>query len=146
MRCPDSDYMCKDPGLLTCLGDLNDCTGHGECYKGSCFCRLGWGGADCSVEICVPTVGCADVCLLDSLSLLCRAQCVCEHRAKERIPRQTKFPDLRETSDTGIRMPSLRILWSARMRYLVQWRRGSRRALQRRHRPPAAPANVTARQ
>jgi hypothetical protein len=48
--CPDSDFMCKDPGLLTCLGALNDCSGKGDCLMGSC-----------SVPACVKTIGCADV-------------------------------------------------------------------------------------
>jgi hypothetical protein len=60
-KCPDDAYMCKDPGLLTCLGALNDCSGRGDCFKGSCDCHLGWGGADCFVPICVPATGCPDV-------------------------------------------------------------------------------------
>jgi hypothetical protein len=59
--CPDSDFMCKDPGLLTCLGALNDCSGKGDCLMGSCYCHSGFGGADCSVPACVRTIGCADV-------------------------------------------------------------------------------------
>jgi hypothetical protein len=60
-KCPDDVYLCQDPGLLMCLGELNDCSGRGDCYKGSCYCHLGWGGADCSVPICVPAIGCPDV-------------------------------------------------------------------------------------
>ena len=61
MVCPDDVYMCEDPGLLLCVGDLNDCSGRGDCLKGSCYCHLGWGGDDCSVEICLPATGCPNV-------------------------------------------------------------------------------------
>lgn len=60
-ECPDNAYMCKDPGVLTCLGNLNDCSGKGDCYQGSCYCHAGWGGDDCSVTSCLPNVGCEDV-------------------------------------------------------------------------------------
>ena len=71
MQCPDNDFMCRDPGLLTCLGDLNDCSGKGDCLKGNCYCHSGWGGADCSVPACLRNVGCEDVrflCLCCTLS------------------------------------------------------------------------------
>ena len=60
-ECPDANFMCNDPGLLTCLGDLNDCSGKGDCLKGNCYCHSGWGGADCSVSACISHIGCADV-------------------------------------------------------------------------------------
>lgn len=61
VECPDADFMCNDPGTLTCIGDLNDCSGRGDCYKGSCYCHTGWGGADCSEIVCSAGQGCADV-------------------------------------------------------------------------------------
>ena len=61
MDCPDSSYMCEDPGLLLCVGALNDCSGVGDCFKGSCYCHLGWGGDDCSVPACLTGLGCDDV-------------------------------------------------------------------------------------
>lgn len=94
MVCPDDVYMCEDPGLLLCVGDLNDCSGRGDCFKGSCYCHLGWGGADCSVEICTASVGCPDVCSLKA-SLLCNMRDWCvkvplQSRAK-RSPVQKSF-------------------------------------------------------
>lgn len=59
--CPDSAYLCQDPGMLMCVGALNDCSGQGDCYKGSCYCHLGWGGKDCSVPACLANEGCSDV-------------------------------------------------------------------------------------
>jgi hypothetical protein len=59
VRCPPDELMCGDPGLLTCTGALNDCSGRGDCLKGRCYCHTGFGGADCSVDICTST--CADV-------------------------------------------------------------------------------------
>jgi hypothetical protein len=64
MLCPDDDFMCGDPGLLTCLGELNDCSGQGDCYKGHCYCHTGWGGADCSVAACIGTCDDVRLCLL----------------------------------------------------------------------------------
>lgn len=61
MMCPDDALMCDDPGLLTCLESHNDCSGHGDCFRGNCFCHPGWGGDDCSVEICYDEEGCSDV-------------------------------------------------------------------------------------
>lgn len=51
--------MCSDPGHLTCVETLNDCSGNGDCLKGRCFCHLAWGGDDCSVPICLSA--CSDV-------------------------------------------------------------------------------------
>ena len=59
MECPAADAMCSDPGYLTCVADLNDCSGRGDCFRGSCYCHHGWGGADCSVPLCLDS--CADV-------------------------------------------------------------------------------------
>lgn len=64
-RCPDDGFMCDDPGHLTCVDTLNDCHGRGHCYRGSCFCHLGWGGDDCSVAVCISK--CKDVCLPTTL-------------------------------------------------------------------------------
>eukprot|EP00892_Ulva_mutabilis_P006260 jgi/Ulvmu1/4005/UM186_0005.1 len=60
--CPDDIAMCDDPGFLTCVGDtLGDCSGRGDCFRGRCFCHLGWGGADCSKPLCIDMLGCEDV-------------------------------------------------------------------------------------
>ena len=59
MRCPDEKVFCDKPGLLTCGGKLNDCSGRGDCVEGHCFCHLGYGGEKCDVPIC--TTGCGDV-------------------------------------------------------------------------------------
>eukprot|EP00892_Ulva_mutabilis_P006259 jgi/Ulvmu1/4004/UM186_0004.1 len=59
--CPDDFAMCDDPGFLTCVGEpLNDCNGRGDCFRGRCFCHLGWGGADCSEPLCMDMLGCDD--------------------------------------------------------------------------------------
>eukprot|EP00892_Ulva_mutabilis_P001828 jgi/Ulvmu1/11646/UM008_0050.1 len=51
--CPPDDEMCLSPGYLTCATPaLNDCNAHGDCFEGSCYCHMGWGGADCSVRVC----------------------------------------------------------------------------------------------
>ena len=34
VECPDADFMCSDPGALTCTDELNDCNGRGDCYQG----------------------------------------------------------------------------------------------------------------
>lgn len=60
-ECPDAAFMCNDPGLLTCLGELDDCSGKGDCLKGNCYCHSGFGGADCSVAACIAEIGCEDV-------------------------------------------------------------------------------------
>lgn len=59
MVCPPDDLMCGDPGLLTCADTLNDCSGNGDCYKGSCYCHSGYGGDDCSLSVCYDK--CEDV-------------------------------------------------------------------------------------
>lgn len=74
--CPDEDFMCKDPGVLTCVADLNDCSGRGDCFQGQCFCHVGWGGADCSVPAC--TSGCDDVRSLPSSAPLQNCVTVCD--------------------------------------------------------------------
>ena len=51
--------MCEDPGFLTCVDTLNDCSGRGDCFKGRCFCHAGFGGDDCSQEVCIDA--CPDV-------------------------------------------------------------------------------------
>eukprot|EP00892_Ulva_mutabilis_P001590 jgi/Ulvmu1/11431/UM076_0005.1 len=57
--CPPDDFMCVDPGLLTCATpELNDCNMHGDCRGGRCFCHIGWGSADCSLQVC--TTSCPD--------------------------------------------------------------------------------------
>ena len=57
--CPPDELMCVSPGYLTCAGDLNDCNGHGDCFKGHCFCDIGYGGPDCTKKVC--TGKCPDV-------------------------------------------------------------------------------------
>jgi hypothetical protein len=57
--CPPDGLMCGDPGFLTCKATRNDCSANGDCYKGHCYCFLGWGGEDCSISVC--TEKCPDV-------------------------------------------------------------------------------------
>jgi hypothetical protein len=57
--CPDAALFCSDAGLLTCGDALNDCSAHGDCFKGKCYCHTGFGGDDCSLRIC--TTQCPDV-------------------------------------------------------------------------------------
>lgn len=57
--CPPDELMCVSPGYLTCAGDLNDCNGHGDCFKGHCFCHIGYGSPDCTKTVC--TGPCPDV-------------------------------------------------------------------------------------
>jgi hypothetical protein len=72
--CSVADYLCKDPATLTCTGKLNDCSAHGDCYRGFCYCHVGWGGRDCSAPICLGQ--CEDVRPAHLLSLLAsRAGC-----------------------------------------------------------------------
>jgi hypothetical protein len=59
-NCPDEKFLCDDPGTLTCSGELNDCSTHGDCYRGFCYCHIGWGGQDCSAQVCKER--CPDVC------------------------------------------------------------------------------------
>lgn len=49
--CPSIRQACFDPGWLTCM-HLSDCSGHGDCFRGACYCHTGWGGSDCSKAIC----------------------------------------------------------------------------------------------
>lgn len=58
-ECPDNDVMCSDPGFLTCMDTLSDCSGEGDCFQGRCFCHSGFGGEDCSVPLCIDN--CDDV-------------------------------------------------------------------------------------
>ena len=51
-NCPDEKYLCDDPGTLTCTGGLNDCNGQGDCYRGFCYCFLGYGGPACDKTLC----------------------------------------------------------------------------------------------
>ena len=57
--CETEHFLCKDPGALTCRGDLNDCNGNGDCVHGACRCYLGWGGPACDVPVC--RTSCDDV-------------------------------------------------------------------------------------
>lgn len=58
-ECPPETAMCVDPGHLLCGGALNYCSNRGDCFRGNCYCHIGWGGADCSVPVC--TGECPDV-------------------------------------------------------------------------------------
>ena len=61
-ECPDHKFMCVDPGVLTCIGeDLNDYSGRWDCFKGFCYCHVGWGGAYCSQFVCLLDEGWEDV-------------------------------------------------------------------------------------
>jgi hypothetical protein len=45
LGCFDDDQV-----VPLCFGTcLNDCSGHGDCNKGTCSCSNGWSGDDCSV-------------------------------------------------------------------------------------------------
>lgn len=57
--CPDEEFMCGNPGSLTCTGELADCSSNGDCFRGFCYCHIGWGGPACDVPICRDT--CDDV-------------------------------------------------------------------------------------
>eukprot|EP00892_Ulva_mutabilis_P009761 jgi/Ulvmu1/7157/UM034_0064.1 len=57
MDCPPDEDMCGEPGYLTCVGKLNDCSGRGDCFRGNCYCHPGWGGDDCSVALCLDSCG-----------------------------------------------------------------------------------------
>merc|ERR1712216_117403 len=39
-----------DCSLRTCD---TDCSGHGYCYNGTCYCRPGWTGMDCATATCM---------------------------------------------------------------------------------------------
>lgn len=60
--------MCIEPGVLLCLDELNDCNGHGDCFKGSCMCFVGWGGLDCSVPICEGQCDDVRLCLVTCIA------------------------------------------------------------------------------
>jgi hypothetical protein len=65
-ECPIDALACVDPGWFTCKGQ-SGCSGHGNCFKGRCFCHTGWGGRDCSKSICTrkctvrPSLPCLNV-------------------------------------------------------------------------------------
>jgi hypothetical protein len=61
--------MCQDPGLLLCQGQLKDCSGKGDCFKGRCYCHVGWGGPDCSVPICEKLCKDVRLCFYMTVSL-----------------------------------------------------------------------------
>ena len=50
-ECPNEEFLCRNPGTLTCKGRLMDCNGQGDCVQGACFCRTG--ASSCN-ELRVP--------------------------------------------------------------------------------------------
>ena len=48
----DAGWSGDDCATPTCAGALNDCSGHGKCMEGKCFCRAPYHGPSCSVKGC----------------------------------------------------------------------------------------------
>jgi hypothetical protein len=131
--CPDDVYMCQDPGLLMCVGELNDCSGRGDCFKGSTWAGVALTAPCQSVGLAPSALMCAPH-SLPALTL-CSEHVPCAAVASSYRLREKQHPvqdkaclrvvnayDVAPCAmHAGERVSTVRVLWSAGVWHMVLW-------------------------